>query len=238
MSDTEPELQVACEDGVLTLTLNRPARRNALTRELIAALTDAVANAAGDASARVIVVCGAGNSFCSGVDLDAAATSDGPPFPQILTALTRAIRTSDRPVIAAVEGPAYGAGLALALAADIRVVAEGARLCEAYIRIGRFAGGGDTYWLPQLVGTGSALRMLWTGEVVTGHDAVPRGLADECVPDGQAWAVAADLARTIATAPPPVIARTKHAVYGMRNMPIDDALARSVLLSAQGDLDD
>ena len=158
-------------------------------------------------------------------------------FPEILTAITATIRSIDVPVIAAIEGPAYGAGLALALAADLRVVADNARLCVAYIRIGRFAGGGDTYWLPQIVGAAQALRMLWTGDVVAGSDAVGIGLAEVCVPQGGAVATAQAMAAKIASAPRAVIGRTKRAVYDLPHLSQEQALAQSVALSAQGDSD-
>ncbi|HEV8296631.1 MAG TPA: enoyl-CoA hydratase/isomerase family protein [Acidimicrobiales bacterium] len=229
------ELLVTRDGPVVTLTLNRPERRNALTRSLIAALDSALVSVSADATAGCVVLSGAGGAFCSGVDLvDATAATEGPPFPVLLTGVTSTIRSLDLPVLAAVEGPAYGAGLALALASDIRIVSDDARLCEAYVRIGRFAGGGDTYWLPQVVGTGQALRMLWTGDVVSGGDAVAIGLAEQGVPAGGTLAAAQELARAIAAQPRAVIARTKHAVYRMRELSMPDALELSVSLSAQG----
>src|SRR5258708_126876 len=93
--------------------------------------------------------------------------SEGPPFAEVLHGLAGAIRALEKPVIAAVQGYAYGAGLSLALACDIRIVAPDAQLCEAYIRIGRYSGGGDTVMLPRAVGTGRALRMLWSGDAIS-----------------------------------------------------------------------
>jgi enoyl-CoA hydratase/carnithine racemase len=229
------ELRVEYRDAVVTLTLDRPTRRNALTRTLVAELEHALAIARDDEAVRAVVITGAGGAFSSGVDLDAATatTEPGPSFPEMLTSLTAAVHALEKPVLAAIEGPAYGAGLAIALAADLRVVAEDARLCEAYVRIGRFAGGGDTYWLPRVVGSGQALRMLWTGDVVTGADAHRIGLAEELVSPGNALAAALELAARIAQAPARVLGATKRAVYGMRDLPVEQALAWSVRLSEE-----
>jgi enoyl-CoA hydratase/carnithine racemase len=236
MSSAPEGLRVEREGPVVTVTLDRPARRNALTRGLLARLRDTLAEVARDDAARCLVLTGAGGTFSSGVDLgDAAAPPGAEPFPELLTTLTGEMRRLDKPVLAAIEGPAYGAGLALALAADIRIVAEDAQLCEAYVRIGRFAGGGDTYWLPQIVGAGHALRMLWTGDVVGGREAVSIGLAEQAVGHGASLRAAVELARRIAQAPPEVVARTKHAVHRMRTMTASDALALSVALSSAAD---
>jgi enoyl-CoA hydratase/carnithine racemase len=224
------------DDAVLTLAFNRPARRNALTVEVLEAIADAVEGATTDGT-RCVVLTGRGGAFSSGVDLQAAVDRPDVSFPELLTRTGAALRTSPLPVIAAIEGPAFGAGLALALASDVRIVATDARLCEAYVKIGRFAGGGDTYWLPQLVGTGRALKMLWSGEVIDGSRAVQIGLAEEAVPPGEALATAQALAATIATAPPEVLRRTKQAVYALPSMPLDDALQRSVRLSGGEDDD-
>jgi enoyl-CoA hydratase/carnithine racemase len=228
MTDTtashEPPLLVERDDDVLSIVLNRPARKNALTRELIHGLLDALAGAGDDI--RAVVISGNGATFSSGVDLNDPAILDGPPFAQVLHGLAGAVRACDKPVIAAVQGYAYGAGLSLALASDIRIVAPDAQLCEAYIRIGRYSGGGDTVMLPRVVGTGRALRMLWSGEALSGSDAFAIGLADELADDPPAAAHA--LARTIASRNATAIAATKRAVYETATMAWPDALARSI----------
>ena len=222
-------LLVELDDGVLSIRLNRPARKNALTRELIALLRAAV-DRAGD-EVRAVVIAGNGATFSSGVDLNDPAILDGPPFAEVLHGLANAVRACNKPVIAAVQGYAYGAGLSLALASDIRIVAPDAQLCEAYIRIGRYSGGGDTVMLPRVVGTGRALRMLWSGDSISGSDALAIGLADELADDPPAAAL--ELARKIATKNPTAIAATKRAVYETATLAWPDALARSIEFAIQ-----
>ena len=223
---TDAPLLTQLDDGVLSLVLNRPERKNALTRGLLTALREAIDGAAADDEVRAVVISGNGATFSSGVDLNDAAILDGPPFPEVLHGLAAAIRALDKPVIAAVQGYAYGAGLSLALASDIRIVAPNAQLCEAYIRIGRYSGGGDTVMLPRVVGTGQALRLLWSGESISGERAVAIGLADDLADDPPA--AARELAHTIASKNPTAIAITKRAVYETASMPWADALARSI----------
>jgi enoyl-CoA hydratase/carnithine racemase len=227
MTDTatnDVPLLVELDDGVLSIRLNRPARKNALTRQLIAMLRAALDDASDDV--RAVVISGNGATFSSGVDLNDPGILDGPPFAEVLHGLAQAVRAFDRPVIAAVQGYAYGAGLSLALASDIRIVAPDAQLCEAYIRIGRYSGGGDTVMLPRVVGTGRALRLLWSGDSISGTDALAIGLADELADDPPAAAL--ELARKIAARNPTAIAATKRAVYETATMAWPDAMARSV----------
>jgi enoyl-CoA hydratase/carnithine racemase len=117
----------------------------------------------------------------------------------------------------------------LALASDIRIVAPNAQLCEAYIRIGRYSGGGDTVMLPRVVGTGRALHLLWSGDSISGEQALAIGLADELADDPPAAAM--ELARKIAGKNPSAIALTKRAVYETASMAWDDALERSIELA-------
>jgi enoyl-CoA hydratase/carnithine racemase len=214
-------------DGVLSIKLNRPERKNALTRELITMLRAALDNA--DDDVRAVVISGNGATFSSGVDLNDPGILDGPPFAEVLHGLARAVRALDKPVIAAVQGYAYGAGLSLALASDIRIVAPTAQLCEAYIRIGRYSGGGDTVMLPRTVGTGRALRLLWSGDSISGEQALAIGLADELADDPPAAAM--ELAAKIAGTNPSAIALTKRAVYETASLSWDDALDRSIELA-------
>ncbi|MEO5839128.1 MAG: enoyl-CoA hydratase/isomerase family protein [Acidimicrobiales bacterium] len=226
---TQPDAPLLTEniDGVLSIKLNRPERKNALTRELITLLRAALDTAGDDV--RAIVISGNGATFSSGVDLNDPAILDGPPFAEVLHGLARAVRACDKPVIAAVEGYAYGAGLSLALASDIRIVAPTAQLCEAYIRIGRYSGGGDTVMLPRAIGTGRALRLLWSGDSISGEQALAIGLADELADDPPAAAM--ELASKIAGKNPSAIALTKRAVYETASLSWDDALERSIELA-------
>jgi len=225
MSDSKP-LRIDSSGFTRVLTLDRPDRRNALTRDLLEQLIDALHSASIDPSVRVVLLTGSGGSFSSGVDLKDPRATDGPPYPEVLHRLAATVRAVPKPVLAAIEGYAYGAGLAFALAADIRLAHPDARLAEAYIRIGRYPGGGDAVMLPRLVGTSRALRMLWTGQDVLGADALAWGLVDELHDDPRAAALS--LAETLGAMPEEPLALVKHAVYGLRSLPFDDALTESL----------
>lgn len=233
MSADAPPDPLAVDDhgGVRVLTLDRPERRNALSRDLLEQLIAAMEEAAASERVRVVVVTGRGGTFSSGVDLKDPRAGDGPPYPHVLHALARTVRAVPKPVIAAIEGYAFGAGLALALAADLRFAHPDAQLAEAYIRIGRYPGGGDAVLLPRIVGASRALRMLWSGDAVSGRDALSFGLVDEVHDDPLAAALA--FAATLAEKPPAPLALVKRAVHELRELPLDDALEASLRLAAE-----
>jgi enoyl-CoA hydratase/carnithine racemase len=229
------ELAVRVEGSVAVITLNRPERRNALTRSLLAALADTIAAFGDDAGVSAIVLSGAGTAFCSGADLDdaRASTVDGRPIIPFTHGAVKAIRSVDKPVVAAVNGAAVGMGLALALAADIRVVADDAPLSEGYIKLPSFPGGGDVHLLPALVGTGRALEMMWTGEPLTGRDAVAAGLAQHAVPAADVHSTAVALAGRVGRAPGFIVGAIKRATYRLRGVELDEALEASLRFSAE-----
>lgn len=230
---TDPDLVIEQDGGTLLLHLNRPARRNALTPSLLTELGDLLTGLPGDSAVRAVVLTGTGSAFSSGADLDAARhPTAGPGMTTLLHRVAIAMRNLDRPVIAAVNGPAVGAGLALALMADLRIVATDAKLVEGYIDIGVFPGAGDTYLLPRLVGTGRALRMMWTAETVTGEEAVRIGLAEECVPADEVLGVARALAARLAGRPPGVLAQIKQATYQMQTLMLPAALTLAASYAA------
>lgn len=191
--------------GVLTLTLNRPAVLNAITDELLDALTDALHTAATDSAVRAVVVTGAGRAFCSGQDLKAAAR--GADFdvaghlrnhyhPAI-----HAMRDLEKPVIAAVNGVAAGAGFSLALSADLRLAAESATFVQAFVRIGLMPDAGSTYFLPRLVGPARAAELAMLGETVSAGQALDMGLVNRVVADAGLAAAAQELAQRLAAGP-------------------------------------
>lgn len=228
---SDSPLRVEDHASVRVLVLDRPERRNALTRDLLEALLDALDSSAHEPTVKVVVLTGRGGVFSSGVDLKDPRATDGPPYPEVLHRLAATVRAVPKPVLAAIEGYAYGAGLALALAADIRLAHPAARLAEAYIRIGRYPGGGDAVLLPRVVSTSHALRMLWTGDDVLAADAVAFGLIDEL--HDNPLAAALELAASLAAKPEEPLALVKRAVYELRSLPLGEALAAS-LRFAQG----
>ena len=190
-------------DGVLTVTLNRPEKMNAVDRATGAALRDALLAAREDDDVRAVVFTGTGRGFCTGADLSAG---EQPPmsrpvrkaplweFSQVAMALDQL----DKPVIAAVNGAAVGAGLSFATACDRRIAAESARFGAVFVRRGLVPDSGITYFLPRLVGLAHATDMLLTGAIIDARRAHAIGLADEVCPDEElqerAHAYAAQLA--------------------------------------------
>ncbi len=217
------------EGPVATLIMNRPQTKNALDPELLRALGDGLAEVAADPKVRAVVLTGAGDAFCSGVDLK-GALSDldlgadlGPRIAQF-HALIRSIVHADKPFIAAVRGPAVGFGADLALACDLRVFARDGYVQEKFVAIGLMPDGGGSFWLPSLVGIGRALEYLLLGTRIDAALALSLGLANRVVDDERGEARA--LAATLAARPPLALAAIKRAVREAANGGIEAALER------------
>lgn len=202
--------------GVRTITLDRPARLNAVNPRLADELPAALDAAASDDAVRVVVVTGAGRGFCAGLDLADPAMLGTDTLAQRLDPFAwvgrwvLAMRRCEKPVIAAVNGPAAGAGFGLALAADIRLVSAAATLTAGYVRRGLSPDAGVTYFLPRHVGTARAADILFTGRDVTADEAERIGVASAVLPaDGFAEQVAA-YAERLAAGPPVALALTKR----------------------------
>jgi 2-(1,2-epoxy-1,2-dihydrophenyl)acetyl-CoA isomerase len=227
----ESVLLVEQEGPVATLTMNRPATRNALDPELLFALGAGLRAVTADANVRAVVLTGAGDAFCSGADLkgalsDLEANADlGPRIAQF-HALIRAIVEAPQPFIAAVSGPAVGFGADLALACDLRVLGRDAYLQEKFVAIGLMPDGGGSFWLPRLVGLGRALEFLLLGTRIDADLASNLGLANRLVEPGQALIEARALAQSLALGPPLALAAIKRAVRQSTSGTIDDALER------------
>jgi enoyl-CoA hydratase len=206
MTVAEPVLS-AREDSVLWLTLNRPERLNAVSRPLYEALTAALAAADDDPSVRCIVLTGAGRAFCAGADLKAHAAGALPEderrrYARAAQHANRALQRGARPVIAAVNGPAVGAGLELALSCDFIVAAADARLRFPELALGTFVGGGVLHTLPQRVGLARARELLLLGDFFTGDHAAAIGLANAAVPADRVTQAARELALRLAGCAP------------------------------------
>jgi enoyl-CoA hydratase len=205
-------------DGVVTITLDSPERRNALDEELAGQLREAVGGVAADPGARCVVVTGTGRSFCSGADLGRLRGRDlGGVLPrrESLGAYYRTfldLRDLAVPTIAAVNGPAIGAGLNLALCCDLRVAGASARFGATFVRLGIHPGGGATYLLSRLLGPARAAEMLLTGEVVDAPRALELGLVNRLAEDAELGGVAAALAATVAANAPRAVRATKRAL--------------------------
>ena len=200
------------EGAVLTVTLNRPDALNAITLALQDALGEALAEAAAS-EVRAVVLTGAGRAFSVGQDL-----AEFPPTPQGVGELVRdhynrnllALRALPKPVLAAVNGPAAGAGLGLALACDMRLLSETATLVPAFCGIGLVPDSGVSYTLPALIGSGRAFAWLAVNRRLPAAEAVEWGLAERVVPAEQVPAAAVELAAQLAAMPTRALAMTKR----------------------------
>jgi len=216
--------------GIVVATLNRPDRLNALTFGMFDELARLAADTGADDRVRVLVLTGAGRGFCAGLDLADAATLPDMTAARFLEgqeSWSRAVtsfRRLPKPVIAAVNGPAAGAGFSLALAADIRIAAPAARFNAAFIRIGLTGGDcGSSWMLPRIVGLGRAYEILLTGRLVEADEAERIGLVNRVVPAEDLLTCALEMAELIAANSPLGVRLTKQMVQVNVDAPSLDA---------------
>lgn len=241
MADLEPapgrtpaeaeELLAERRGPVLLLTLHRPDRLNAVSPALYAVLADRLAEAAADAEVRAVVLTGAGRAFCVGADLRAHGDrpltgEDRRRYVDAAQAVNRAIQTSPKPVVAAVNGHAVGAGLELALSCDVVVVAREAKLRLPEASLGTFVGGGVTYTLVRRVGELRAREMLLLCPFVSGERAGEIGLANRVVDQTEVVPTAMDLAAELARRAPESVRRLKALLYAAPALPPEEVLRR------------
>lgn len=206
-------------DGVATITLNRPGRMNALTDAMIEEITAALRAAERDPAARVAVITGAGKGFCAGQDLDAFAGEDirraNRVYDHLMTfykPMVQQLRTMGKLVIAAVNGPAAGAGMSLALACDLRIMADNAFLMQAFSNIGLIPDAGGTWLLARQVGYGRALQLAAEAERIPADICLALGLANKVAPADALLAEASAWAKRLAQRPTAALALTKRAM--------------------------
>lgn len=204
-------------EHVLTITLNRPERRNALNPRAYAEIEAAFRAANEDENVRVVIVTGADPAFCSGEDVKEMMTGEvrpaspsatpvrRPPTPAAMAALD-----CEKPVIAAVNGSAVGWGMELALYADIRLASQNAKFAELFVKRGLVADVGGFYRLPALVGPSKAAELLLTGEVIGAQEALRIGLVSEVLPHAELLSRANALAAVIAANPPLAVRAIKQ----------------------------
>ena len=213
------DLEYTVADGIGTILLNRPHRKNAFTIEMIDQWARILVEARTDPDVRVIVLTGAGDAFCSGVDLSSMEGERPSPLQRKehltdhIHRIPYALEDLDKPVIAAINGAAVGAGMDMALMCDMRIIARSARLSEGYIRVGLVPGDGGCYYLPRLVGQAKALELLLTGDFIGAEEAARIGIANHVVDDDDLIAATTRLARKLADAPPVAVRTIKRAVY-------------------------
>jgi enoyl-CoA hydratase len=211
-------------DGVLTITINRPAQKNAISREVAVQLAAAVDELDADPTLSVGVLTGAGGTFSAGMDLKAFAKGETPILPgRGFGGITQAVVR--KPLIAAVEGWALGGGFEMALACDLIVAADTARFGLTEVKRGLIAGEGGVIRLPQRLPYHVAMKVLLTGEPMSAVDANQYGLVSELTASGAALAAAQELARRVAVNAPLALARVKEVVRDVQGLNDSDAFA-------------
>ncbi len=226
MSESNTDVQVErVDDGRIAIVrLNRPKALNALTIEMAGTIRQTFDALHQDTNCRVVVLTGAGRGFCAGSDLQAAAerhrngttgTVQKMVNQELFAGMARRIRTLRQPVIAAVNGPAAGAGLALAVACDVRLASAGAKFLVGAVRIGLTAGeSGVSYFLPRLIGASRAFEFMLTGRTMGAEEAERYGLVSRLFPDNEALMDAAlEVARQIAGNSPFSVKHTKQVMW-------------------------
>jgi 2-(1,2-epoxy-1,2-dihydrophenyl)acetyl-CoA isomerase len=197
------------EDGVATLTFNRPERMNALSTPIMEGLLEGLPRLAGDPAVRVIVLTGAGRAFCAGGDVKNMAEGGGEERSaaeatarlRARMEVSRILHELPKPTIAMINGPAAGAGLAFALACDLRIAGASARLVTAFVRVGFSGDFGGSFFLTRLVGTAKARELYFTGRPVDAEEALSLSLVNRVVPDDRLATVTMELARSLAHGP-------------------------------------
>lgn len=218
------------EAGVLTVTMNRPEVLNSCNRRMQGELRDAFEGAASDDSVRAVLLTGAGRAFCAGQDLAEAAPPDGTTPPDIgeivrgYNALILAIRRLEKPVVAAVNGVAAGAGANLALACDIVLAADNSSFLQAFVKIGLVPDTAGTFFLPRLVGFARATSLAMLGGKVPAAQAKEWGMIYEVTPAATLMETAGGLARELATQPTRALGFIKRALNESMTNSLEDQL--------------
>jgi 2-(1,2-epoxy-1,2-dihydrophenyl)acetyl-CoA isomerase len=215
------DLLESVDSGIATLTMNRPQARNALTREMMLALSEALPRLAADPAVRLVVLTGAGEAFCSGGDVKGFARSAaGAPATtsfdlkvsdlRARMEVSRWLHEMPKPTLAVIPGPAAGAGLSLALACDLRIAAADAKLTTAFSKIGLSGDFGGSYFLNHLVGAAKARELYFSAQVLRGDEAERIGLVNRAVPAAQLAEAAAAWAAELAALPTVAIGYMKR----------------------------
>jgi 2-(1,2-epoxy-1,2-dihydrophenyl)acetyl-CoA isomerase len=226
------------DGAVATITLNRPQARNALTAEMKSALLAALTKAASDTAVRAVIITGAGEAFCAGQDLrehaDSLASGAGPAdtVRQHYNPIITAIMTMPKPVIAAINGSAAGAGASLACACDFRLAARRATMLMAFARVGLGADSGASWTVQRLAGSARAAELLMLAEPVDSERALSAGLLTAVVADDELAAAAAALAGRLAAGPTLAYAAIKEALLYAAAHGLSDSLEKEAQLQA------
>jgi enoyl-CoA hydratase len=224
-------LEISRAEGYWTIALNDPDRRNLLSPEMVDGLYAAVEEAEADDDVSALVITGRGRAFCAGADVSKLGDQGEAGLRHIYGAFMK-VAGSSLLTVAAVNGPAVGAGLNLALGCDVRVVGTSGRFDTRFLQIGLHPGGGHTWMLQRAVGPQVAAAMVLAGEVLEGPEAERLGLALRCVPDDELLAAAEALAEGATRTPRGLLIRTKQTMRAVAGLDVHDE-ALEVELEAQ-----
>jgi 2-(1,2-epoxy-1,2-dihydrophenyl)acetyl-CoA isomerase len=225
---TTQQLLYKVHEGIATITMNRPDKYNSVTREMALAMQTAIDRAAEDDAVRVIVLTGSGKAFCAGQDLKEAIDLDMPDLGQIVeqhfNPLVKKMVKCPKPIIAAINGVAAGAGANLAFACDITIATGSAVFIQAFSKIGLIPDSGGTYTLPRLVGHARASALMMLGDKVSAQEAVEMGMIYQAVPDGDFEEVVLKTATKVSKMPTAALALTKEALHHTWTHTLEDQL--------------
>lgn len=239
---TKPVLE-SFAGHILTLTLNQPESRNAISDpHIVHALLDALRRAEDDQAVRAVVLTGAGTAFCSGGNLKTMASPEGMKgespiatrrnYRQGIQRLPLAFEALELPVIAAVNGPAIGAGCDRACMCDIRIAGQSAVFAESFVKVGIVPGDGGAWLLPRIVGFAKASEMALTGDTMNADEALRFGLVSKVVPDAELLAAACDIAARIAANPPAAVRMTRRLLHEASATSLSAVLEMSASMQA------
>lgn len=226
-------LLIQQDEGVITITMNRPEVLNSFNDPMLSELTKAMEQAAQDESIRCVVLTGAGRAFGAGQDLSSFAATDTTATREPVAVsehlkkyhrLIHVMRDMPKPVIAAVKGVAAGISCNIALACDLRIAADNARFIEAFARIGLVPDGGGGYFLPRLIGLGRALEMSLLADEVSGPEAERIGLVNKCVPVAEFESTVQAFAQRLANGPTRSYGLIKELLYKSLDMDLQTSL--------------
>lgn len=228
MSD---HIEITHDNGITTITLNRPEKLNSLAGHMRRDLAEALEEAGSERGVRVVVITGAGRAFCAGGDVAAMAElierQDAEEFSRLLGSARRvitAIRQMTKPVVGSINGPAFGAGFNLALACDLRIASTAASFSQSFAKVGLHPDWGGTYFLPRLVTPNKACEMFFLGETMSADEALRLGLVNYVVSPEQLEDETRKLAERLREAPAIALAAAKHAVYMSQAAELEEML--------------
>jgi len=227
MSANEIVLQ-DLDNGLLTITMNRPDRRNALNPDMTRGLVEAARRAAEDTQVRAVLFKGAGGTFCVGGDVKSMAEGRAPlPFEAKMTNLRRGMEVSrilhqmQKPVVAQLDGAAAGAGLSMALACDLRVASESCKITTAFAKVGFSGDYGGTYFLTHLLGSAKARELYLLSPVLSASEALALGIVNKVVGDGEIDAAARELAMQLAQGPSVALGYIKRNINNAEHLSLE-----------------